>query len=180
MPRLFWSTSPLWAPKLITAASSLTNLAIPSQNNPSLPSTKIPSISISDSFHIWQSELPFDSDRDFLLSGINNGFHFIDPNASIQPAEQHNYRSATAEPYRTKVEKQILHELNSGNYEIVSSKPPLVSALGAIPKPNTDKIRLIHDCSQPANKAVPHRKNFVIKALMTQYQCLVRAATSQK
>ena len=53
--------------------------------------------------------------------------------------------------YRQKVEKQIYSEISSGNYEVVSSKPPHISALGAIPMSNTDKIRLI---SQSKNIAV--------------------------
>ena len=32
---------------------------------------------------------------------------------------------------------------------ITQTKPTIVSALGAIPKPHSDKIRLIHDCSRP-------------------------------
>ena len=35
-----------------------------------------------------------------------------------------------------------------GNYIITETKPKLVSALGAIPKPKSEDIRLIHDCSR--------------------------------
>ena len=41
-----------------------------------------------------------------------------------------------------------------GNYVISSSKPTVVSALGAIPNPNSSEIRLIHDCSRTHGHAV--------------------------
>ena len=41
-----------------------------------------------------------------------------------------------------------------GNYVIARTKPSIVSALGAIPKPNSENIRLIHDCSRPAHSNV--------------------------
>ena len=50
-----------------------------------------------------------------------------------------------------KVEKQIRDEIQMGNYVITRTKPSIVSALGAIPKRNSDNIRLIHDCSRLAH-----------------------------
>ena len=67
----------------------------------------------------------------------------------MEPAEIKNYTSATASDIRDKVEKQISDEIRDGNYVITQTKPTIVSALGAIPKPHSDKIRLIHDCSRP-------------------------------
>ncbi|XP_078000553.1 uncharacterized protein LOC144453148 [Glandiceps talaboti] len=101
----------------------------------------------------WQQELVNDPDKEFLLDGIVNGFHIIDHNANIQPALTANYRSATAHN-RTKVEKQIHNEIAEGHYVVTKDKPTIVSALGAIPKPNSPDIRLIHDCSQPIGKSV--------------------------
>ena len=66
----------------------------------------------------------------------------------------HNYKSATDNPYREKVEGQIKHEISAGNYVITSSKPTIISALGAIPKGDSDDIRLIHDCSRPVGAGV--------------------------
>ena len=67
----------------------------------------------------------------------------------MEPAEIANYTSATASDIRNKVENQIRDEIRNGNYVITQTKPTIVSALGAIPKPDSDKIRLIHDCSRP-------------------------------
>ena len=47
------------------------------------------------------------------------------------------------------MEKQICDELANGHYMKVSTKPAIISALGAVPKKDTNKIRLIHDCSRP-------------------------------
>lgn len=66
----------------------------------------------------------------------------------------HNYKSATNPENRALVEQTILEEIKQGNYEITNQKPTVVSALGAIPKPNKNEIRLIHDCSRPQGQAV--------------------------
>ena len=52
------------------------------------------------------------------------------------------------------MEKVILEELSAGNYHIVEEKPRIISALGAVPKQDSDEIRLIHDASRPPGKAL--------------------------
>ena len=47
-----------------------------------------------------------------------------------------------------------MEELAAGNYRIVQSKPTIVSALGAVPKPDSDDLRIIHDCSMPQGRGV--------------------------
>ena len=64
-------------------------------------------------------------------------------------AETNNYKSATASDVREKVENQICEEISKGNYVVTYVKPTIISAPGAISKPDTDKIRLMHDCSRP-------------------------------
>ena len=44
--------------------------------------------------------------------------------------------------------------MEKGNYVISTSKPTIVSALGAVPKSNSDELRLIHDCSMPKGQGV--------------------------
>ena len=87
----------------------------------------------------WTDNLETDRDRDFIINGITNGFEIISRDSILKPAETNNYKSATTGDVRDKVENQIREEISKGNYV----------ALGAIPKPDTDKIRLIHDCSRP-------------------------------
>ena len=60
-----------------------------------------------------------------------------------------NYRSATDSTVRPQVERQLLTEIEQGNYVITTKKPTIVSAFGAIPKRDPNDIRLIHDCSRP-------------------------------
>ena len=104
----------------------------------------------------WEQHLPQDYEhRECILTGIRDGFHIIDPEKidSSHYVETNNYRSATEEK-RAQVESQILTEIEHGRYRIVNEKPNIISAIGAIPKKNTDKVRLIHDASRPAGHAL--------------------------
>ena len=93
-----------------------------------------------------------DCDYEFLISGIENGFHVVDVNNKPVDVETQNYKSALCN--RELVEKQIVTEVEEGRYVIVDSKPVIVSALGAIPKTSNNGVRLIHDCSRPASYSV--------------------------
>ena len=103
---------------------------------------------------VWTTELKNDPDKNFLLDGITNGFRITDNDSSFQPIHQENYSSATSLPFRPQVEKQIRCEIDHGHYRICGAPPTIVSALGAIPKPDSDKVRLIHDCSRPPGVAL--------------------------
>ena len=61
-----------------------------------------------------------------------------------------NYSSTVVPAVRDKVENALLEEIAARNYVISSKKPTVISALSAVPKPNSEEICLIHDCSQPA------------------------------
>lgn len=76
-----------------------------------------------------------------------------------------NYRSAINR--RPQVEKQLRDEIAEGRYIICQDKPPLVSALGAIDKPNGG-IRLITDCSQPEGAGALNE--YANSLLHTKYQ----------
>ena len=111
--------------------------------------------SLTDHLSSWERELTDDHDASFLLNGIKDGFRLLDEGCTIQQTECHNYSSLSDGDNAAKVAKQILWEVDNGNYQITERKPTIVSALGAIPKPN-GKIRLIHYCSRPDNLAVNH------------------------
>lgn len=103
----------------------------------------------------WIRNLGNDPDRKFIIDGITNGFEIIPSETVLEKAETSNYKSATASQFRNnKVENQIREEISKGNYVVTQAKPTIVSTLGAIPKPQTDKIRLIHDCSRPQHSNV--------------------------
>ena len=95
-----------------------------------------------------------DDDKEFLLDGILNGFQLIPASSTLAPAEMDNYRSSTKPEAGAKVEHTIREELKEGNYLITHCKPTIVSAIGAVPKANSDELRLIHDCSMPEGLGV--------------------------
>ena len=78
----------------------------------------------------------------------------IDNDADLTPFMMLNYNSATGADVKEKAEKQIITELETGNYVITNKPPTLISALGAISKTDSDKIRLIHDCSRPTENSL--------------------------
>ena len=101
---------------------------------------------------VWRRELKEDLDKDFILTGLESGFSLVDPTVDIPvdvlPAETQNHKSACDSNMAARIEAQILSEMEDGNYIPVSSKPTIVSALGAIPK-RDGGVRIIQDCSQP-------------------------------
>ena len=64
-----------------------------------------------------------------------------------------NYILATSSTVRDKVESTLLEEIAIGNYVISEVMPTIVSAIGAVPKADSEEICLIHDCSQPKGSA---------------------------
>ena len=103
---------------------------------------------------LWLEEIKGDPDEEFLSDGLRNGFQLIPAETKIQSAEMNNYHSATHPAVRDKVEEAVLEELAAGNYFVTDVEPKIISALSAVPKPDSNEIRLIHDCSQPAGFAL--------------------------
>ena len=79
-----------------------------------------------------------------------------------------NYASATSPDNRNKVQQQIIEEISNNRYIFSINKPKIVSALGAIPKKDSEKIRLIHDCSRPEG----HSINDMCTKVPFQYQTI--------
>ena len=101
----------------------------------------------------WCEELGNDPDREFILSGIENGFDIINDNAEFAPVNCDNHPSARpGSPLYGAATSQIIKEIECGNYIICDEVPKIVSPMGVIPKPDGD-VRLIHDCSRPVGKA---------------------------
>ncbi|MEW8547701.1 MAG: reverse transcriptase domain-containing protein [Candidatus Thiodiazotropha sp.] len=102
----------------------------------------------------WEEELGNDVDRDFILNGLKNGFDIIDGDASPTPVHCENHRSAMpASAYYNQATRQVLKEIEKGNYIVVSQPPEIISPIGVIPKPDGG-VRLIHDCSRPDGLSV--------------------------
>lgn len=110
---------------------------------------------LRDSFlrpQAWEELLRGDPDRSFLLEGVSEGFNIVDA-FDFVPAEVDNYISATCPENREVVESCITNEITEGRYVVVSTPPTVISALGAVPKPDGG-VRLIHDGSRPLGKAL--------------------------
>ena len=103
---------------------------------------------------LWQCKLSGDNDETFLADGILHGFKLTDVNTQFTAVDMQNYKSATNPSMRTTGEQTIRNEIRQGNNVLSAIKPTIVSALGAIPKPNSTEVRLINDCSRPQGQAV--------------------------
>ena len=105
----------------------------------------------------WIEKLGGDVDQEFLIKGISQGFHIIDDIdcANIEDVSCNNHLSV--EKYHDIVEKELLHQIQEGDYQIVLKKTPkIVSPLGAIPKGDKG-VCIIHDCSRPKGNAVNNK-----------------------
>ena len=87
----------------------------------------------------------------FIVNGIENGFHIVDPKFELGEAFNKNHKSAIE--VKSEIEKMITREIECGNYVITERKPCIVSPLGAVPK-SGGGYRLIHDCSMPVGSCL--------------------------
>jgi hypothetical protein len=103
--------------------------------------------SMTEKLENWKIFLKNDFDSDYLLAGIEHGFHIVSP--SVRPVSSAcvNYKSALCEN-KLLSEEQIMVEINKDRYILCETKPHIISSLGAIIKPN-GSVRLIHDFSRP-------------------------------
>ena len=108
---------------------------------------------MSDHFPEWCELLDGDEDADFLLSGIRDGFHLLDPdkldtNSPEQSLYPPNHKSALSKDNKAKVEKQLLAGITEGHYKVLQQPPKITSPISAIPK-SDGGTRVIHDLSSP-------------------------------
>ena len=88
------------------------------------------------------------------MNGARYGFRVTSRPYDGPTVELSNYKLATGIKNRRTVQEQIQEEIDNGRYIKVDTPPTIVSALGAIPKPDSNRVRLIHDCSRPVGSAV--------------------------
>ena len=72
-----------------------------------------------------------------------------------------------------KLSRLFWGEIADGNYVVTDIKPTIISTLGAIPKPDSSEVQLIHDCCRPPGQALNdyiscsnfrrHHKNAITK-----------------
>ena len=125
---------------------------VPQQPTPQISEPSLSIAPLTAKLNKWKIELDNDIDREFLIDGIQYGFKIASPPENIKCVHRNNYNSATKEN-RDLVEKQIIHEIQLGRYQICDYPPAIVSSIGAIPK-KSGGCRLIHDCSKPVGCSV--------------------------
>ena len=91
----------------------------------------------------WDQQLTGDSDRNFIWDGICNEFLIVKPDVKASPAYCKNHKSVLSGANKVKVESQIADEIRLKHYIPCTSRPIIVSALGALPKANSTELRLI-------------------------------------
>ena len=102
----------------------------------------------------WAKELENDPEEKFQLNGVKYGFDIIDCDVQIKLIKSKNHPSAQpGSPLCEKATKQILKEIENGNYVICDTPPEIISPMAAIPKPDGD-VRLIQDCSWSSGRSV--------------------------
>lgn len=107
----------------------------------------------------WDNIIPLDHpDRHFIIDGVTHGFRITNiDHINLEKEEDiwcDNYKSVTDPVVASLIEEQIQEEISNHRYVVVESAPHLVSSLGAVPKKDSDKYRLIHDCSRPIGSAL--------------------------
>uniref|UniRef100_A0A1I8JA32 Reverse transcriptase domain-containing protein n=1 Tax=Macrostomum lignano TaxID=282301 RepID=A0A1I8JA32_9PLAT len=104
----------------------------------------------------WTPVLLGDSDAEFLIAGIRDGFRITDA-APTSESQLENHASARCEANRNAVELQIREEVVAGRYisatDLGIARPTIISPLGAVPKAD-GAIRLIHDASAPQGNSL--------------------------
>ena len=102
----------------------------------------------------WDATLQHDIDREFLLEGFSEGFRVVPDGVAIKPARVSNYRSCYTDSAMPRIDEQVRHELLTGRFIRVDPSLPIrVHAMAAIPKKNSNKLRII-DCSKPTSDCI--------------------------
>ena len=102
-------------------------------------------------FETWATELSHDSDMDFILNGIQHGFQLLAVDSIVVHAFTPNNKSALRPGAQEQIEAQLVNGLQLDHFAVAdqSHMPLVINALGAVPKKNSDEVRMVMDCSRP-------------------------------
>lgn len=107
-------------------------------------------ISTDLKYEIWAQELVNDPDKDFILTGVQEGFDLIPRDATVLPALTKNNKSALRPGAKEQIEGQLSEGLSLGHFATSTTLPTIiVNAIGAVPKRDSSELRMIMDCSRP-------------------------------
>lgn len=65
-------------------------------------------------FETWASELSNDPDMDFIVHGVQNGFHLLPPDATVLPAVTRNNKSALRPGAKDQIEAKLKKGTRNG------------------------------------------------------------------
>ena len=104
----------------------------------------------------WEHELAYETDdnlKEYLLTGIRDGFRIVNPLDDIPVYHANNYSSVMEGKAYDFVDNLILEELSEGKYIVAETVPHCIHALGAIPK-SGGGFRPITDCKRPIGSSI--------------------------
>ena len=99
----------------------------------------------------WEYYLQFEQDvsvKDYLSTGVRDGFSIVDDISIIPGYVNDNYKSVLVGDAYTCIDKLIAEEYAEGKFILCDSTPLCVHSLGAVPK-SDGTFRPITDCRQP-------------------------------
>ena len=102
-------------------------------------------------FETWATELTNDPDLEFILDGVKNGFQLLSPDLMVSHAFTQNNKSALRPGAKDQIEAQLIKGLREDHFAIAvkTNMPIIINALGAVPKKDSNELRMIMDCSRP-------------------------------
>ena len=102
-------------------------------------------------FETWATELSNDPDMEFVPDGVKNGFQLLPPDSMVSHAFTHNNKSALQPGAKDQIEAQLVKGLQEDHFSVAdkSDMPLIINALGAVPKKDSNELRMIMDCSRP-------------------------------
>ena len=110
-------------------------------------------ISTDLKFDIWADKLANDSDRDFILTGIREGFDLIPRDANLLPVFAKNNKSCLRPGAKEQLEQRLCAGLLKGHFAVSQTPPIIVNAIGAVPKRESTELRMFMDRSRPFAKS---------------------------
>ena len=98
-------------------------------------------------FETWATDLNSDPDMDFILDGVK----FLSPDSMVSHAFTHINKSALRPGAKNQIEAQLVKGLREDHFAIAHKANMLIiiDALEAVPKKDSNELRMIMDCSRP-------------------------------
>ena len=117
----------------------------------SMQQPKAAKVSTDLLFETWPTELSQDPDMEFILNGVQHGFHLLPPDSIVAHAFMQNNKSLLRPGTKDQIEAQLVKGLQQDHFAVADQShiPTIINALGAVPKKDSNEVRMIMDCSRP-------------------------------